>query len=161
MNRRTPIVSAIALLTAIGTANLGRASDPEFEQPDGRSQQAESGHPDERSQQAESTQPEGRDEWRERLLTANQEVASAQKRSAAALSAYRTMRHRRHPRGDARQAIMDEVEISREALATAQQDLESLERAARHAGAPPSWLKFDPAEIEAATQVPASQQPYR
>jgi hypothetical protein len=69
------------------------------------------------------------------------------------------MRHRRRPRGDAKQAIMDELELSREALTTAQQDLEKLEKAARRAGAPPSWLKFDPAEIEAATQAPASQQP--
>jgi hypothetical protein len=69
------------------------------------------------------------------------------------------MRHRRRPRGDAKQAIMDEIELSGEALATALQDLEKLEKAARRAGAPPSWLKFDPAEIEAATRVPASQQP--
>jgi hypothetical protein len=69
------------------------------------------------------------------------------------------MRHRRRPRGDAKQAIMDELELSREALTTAQQDLAKLEKAARRGGAPPSWLKFDPAEIEAATQAPASQQP--
>jgi len=54
---------------------------------------------------------------------------------------------------------MDELELSDEALTTALQDLENLEKAARRAGAPPSWLKFDPAEIEAATQIPASQQP--
>ena len=37
--------------------------------------------------------------------------------------------------------------------------LESLEKAARRAGAPSSWLKFDPTEIEAATSVPASSEP--
>ncbi len=54
---------------------------------------------------------------------------------------------------------MDELELSREGLTTAQQDLEKLEKTARRAGAPSSWMKFDPAEIQAATQVPASQQP--
>jgi len=147
MIRSALLVCAIALLTVISAPNLGSAREPKPERPS------------ERSQQEESEQPEGRLEWRERLLTANQEVAIAQKRSAAASKAYKTMRHRRRPRGDAKQAIMDEIELSGEALATALQDLEKLEKAARRAGAPPSWLKFNPAEIEAATQVPASLQP--
>ena len=46
-----------------------------------------------------------------------------------------------------------------EALIAARQNLEQLETAARRAGAPPSWLRFDPAEIEAATQLPASPEP--
>jgi hypothetical protein len=147
MIRSALLVCAIALLTVTSAPNLGSAREPKSEQPS------------ERSQQEESEQPEGRLEWRERLLTANQEVAIAKKRIAAASKAYKTMRHRRRPRGDAKQAIMDEIELSGEALATALQDLEKLEKAARRAGAPPSWLKFDPAEIEAATRVPASQQP--
>jgi hypothetical protein len=147
MIRSALLVCAIALLTVTSAPNLGSAREPESERPS------------ERSQQEESEQPEGRLEWRERLLTANQEIAIAQKRGAAASKAYKTMRHRRRPRGDAKQAIMDEIELSGEALATALQDLEKLEKAARRAGAPPSWLKFDPAEIEAATRVPASQQP--
>jgi hypothetical protein len=149
MIRSTLLVCAIALLAATSAPNLGSAREPESVQPAGR------------PQQEESEQPEGRPEWRERLLAANREVAIAQKRSAIASEAYKTMRHRRRPRGDAKQAIMDEIELSREALTKALQDLEKLEKAARRAGAPPSWLKFDPAEIEAATQVPASQQPYR
>jgi hypothetical protein len=139
-----PFVCSLALLTSIGIPNLGGAREPESEQPTGR------------SQADESEQPEGREQWRELLLAANQEVASAQKRNAAALKAYKTMRHRRRPRGDAKQAIMDEIELSREELARAQQDLEKLESAARRAGATPNWLKFDPAEINAAKQVPAS-----
>ena len=147
MIRSTLLVCTVALLATISAPSLGDAPEPEPEPSD------------ERSQQEESKPPEGRQEWRERLLIANQEVAIAQKRSETALSVYENMRHRRRPRGDARQAIMDELELSREALTTAQQDLEKLEKAARRAGAPPSWLKFDPAEIEAATQAPASQQP--
>jgi hypothetical protein len=145
MIRGALFVCSLALLTSIGVPNLGGAREPESEQPAGR------------SQSDESEQPEGREQWRELLFAANQEVASAQKRSAAALRAYKTMRHRRRPRGDAKQAIMDEIELSREELARAQQDLEKLESAARRAGAPPNWLKFDPAKIEAATPAPAAQ----
>jgi len=142
MIRSALLVCAIALLTVTSAPNLGSAREPKPERPS------------ERSQQEESEQPEGRLEWRERLLTANQEVAIAQKRSETALRVYEKMRHRRRPRGDAKQAIMDEIELSREALALAQQDLEKLESTARRAGAPPNWLKFDPAKIEAATQKP-------
>ncbi len=141
------VCSLALLLTSTGIPNLGGAREPESEQPTGR------------SQADESEQPEDREQWRERLLAANREVASAQKRGAAAQRAYKAMRHRRRPRGDAKQAIMEEIELSREELARAQKDLGRLERAARRAGAPPSWLKFDPAEINAATQVPASQGP--
>ncbi|MFV1978297.1 MAG: hypothetical protein ACC649_02995 [Myxococcota bacterium] len=147
MIRCTRLVCAFVLLAAASAPNPGSAREPDSEQPDGR------------LQQEESKPPEGRKEWRERLLTANQEVAIAQKRTVTAQKAYVTMRHRRRPRGDAKQAIMDEIELSREALTTSQQRLEKLEKAARRAGAPPSWLKFDPAEIEAATQLPASQRP--
>ena len=159
MIRGALLACTFALVTAISTPNLGSARESESERPDGRSEPTESEQPDERSKQGESERPEGREEWRERLLIANQEVAIALKRSVTALKAYQTMRHRRRPRGDGKQAIMDELELSREALTTAQQDLEKIEKAARHAGAPPSWLKFDPAEIKAATQVPASLQP--
>jgi hypothetical protein len=145
--RSALLVCAIALLTIAGAPNLGSAQEPASEQPS------------EGSQQEKSERPEGRSEWRERLLAANAEVAIAEKRSADAKAAYKTMRHRRRPRGDGKQAIMDELELSDEALRTALQDLEKLEKAARRAGAPPSWLKFDAEEIEAATRGPASQQP--
>jgi hypothetical protein len=141
------LACAIALLAVSSTPYFGSAREPE------------SNSPERNPQQAESDQPEGREEWRERLMIANQELAIALKRSAAALKAYQSMRHRRRPRGEGKQAIMDEIELSGEELARAQQDLQSLEKAARRAGAPPSWLKFDPAEINAATQVPASLEP--
>jgi hypothetical protein len=157
MIRGALLVCSLALLTSAGMPILGSAQEPESEQSDVRSQADESEQPDESEQRAESEQPEGREQWRERLFAANQRVANAEKRSAAAHSAYKTMRHRRRPRGDAKQAIMDEIALSREEIARAQQNLEKLERAARRAGAPPSWLRFDPAKIEAATQVPASQ----
>ena len=147
MIRGILLVCSLALLGTISTPNLGSARESEPEPSDGR------------SQQKESKPPEGRKEWRVRLLTANQEVAIALKRSVAALRAYEDMRHRRRPRGDAKQAIMDELELSHEGLTAAQQDLEKLEKAARRAGAPPSWLRFDPAEIEAATSIPASPEP--
>jgi hypothetical protein len=140
-------VCSLTLLTSIGIPNLGDAREPESEQPMAR------------ERQDESEQPEGREQWRELLLAANQQIASAQKRNAAALRAYKTMRHRRRPRGDAKQAIMDEIGLSHEDLLRAQKNLETLERAARRADAPSSWLKFDPAEIDAPTQVPASQEP--
>ena len=154
MIRNTLLVCTIALLITISAPNLGGARRSEPDPSDGG------------SRQEEPEQPEGREEWREQLLAANRDVAIALKRSVDALRAYQTMRHRRRPRGDAKQAIMDELDLSSKAITTAQQDLEKLEKAARRAGAPPSWLNFDPAEIEAATQeieaatqVPASQQP--
>jgi len=133
MIRAILLVCSLALLTSICLPDFGYAEE------------------------SKSTQPEGREEWRERLLAANQEVAIAQKRSDTALRTYQTMRHRRRPRGDGKQAIMDELHLANEQLANAQQQLEKLESAARRAGAPPSWLEFDPAEINAA--VPASPEP--
>jgi hypothetical protein len=143
--RSALLIFAIGLVAGIGTPDLGSAREPGSEHPVGD------------SQREDSEQPEGREEWRKELLAANQAVAIAHQRSAAALEAYRNMRQRRRPRGDAKQAIIDELELSSEAIATAERELEKLEKAARRAGAPPSWLKFDPAEIEAGLPVPASQ----
>jgi hypothetical protein len=143
--RRTLLICTIGLVASISTPDLGSAREPRVEHPDGG------------SQEGKSEQPEGREEWRDQLLAANQEVAIALKRSVDALKAYQNMRRRRRPRGDAKQAVMDELEFSREAIATTQQNLEQLEKEARRAGAPSSWLKFDPAEIKAGLPVPASQ----
>ncbi len=145
MIRSTLLICAMGLVAPISAPSLGSARESGIE------------HPNEGSQRGESEQPEGREEWREQLLAANQAVAIAHQRSANAQDAYKTMRHRRRPRGDAKQAIMDEIELSSEAIAAAEQNLEKLEKAARHAGAPSSWLKFDPAEIKAGLPVPASQ----
>jgi hypothetical protein len=134
MIRRTLLVCSIALLTSLSIPDPVGADELVAQ---------------------ESEQPESREQWRARLLVANQEVASAEKRTAAALRTYEIMRHRRRPRGEAKQAIMDELELSREELASAKQKLEQIEKAARHAGVPPSWMEFDPAELE----VPASPKP--
>ncbi len=147
MIRAVLLAGSLGLLAAISIPNLSSARDPEPEQLGAR------------AQRSESEPPESREEWREQLLVANQELLIAEKRIVAARRAYRDMRQRRRPRGDAKQAIMDEVELSRKELVRAQQALASLEKAARRAGAPPSWLKFDPAEIEAAASVPASSEP--
>ena len=108
MIRRTLLACSIALLTSVGAPNPVCADDMLAE---------------------ESEQSEGRDQWRARLLAANQEVASAKKRKADALRAYEIMRHRRRPRGEGKQAIMDELERSREDLAGAKQKLEQIGRA--------------------------------
>jgi hypothetical protein len=157
--RETLFFGSLTVIATVSTLSFGDAIEPDFEPSARRSQQMESAQPDQRAKLEQSERPEGRQEWRKVLLTANQEVAIALKRSVDALRAYQSMRHRRRPRGDAKQAIMDELDLSREGLTTAQQDLAKLEKTARRAGAPPSWMKFDPAEIQAGTQVPASQQP--
>jgi len=145
--RSALLVCSLALLAGVGIPSVGTADELESEPAS------------EDAQSREDEQTADREEWREQLLAANQEIAIAEKRSAAAHQAYKIMRHRRRPRGEGKQAIMDEIEHSREDLATAQQELEELERAARRAGAPRSWLKFDPAEINAATQAPAAPEP--
>jgi hypothetical protein len=157
--RETLFIGSLSVIATISTPIFGDELEPDFEPSARRSQQIEAAQPDQRAKPEQSEGPEGRQEWRKVLLTANQEVAIALKRSVDALRAYQSMRHRRRPRGDAKQAIMDELDLSREDLTTTQQNLAKLEKAARRAGAPPSWMKFDPAEIQAATQVPASQQP--
>ncbi len=143
--RGRAIACAVALLVACGSA-AGPAS----------AREPEPRRPGARDQANEPEQSEGREAWRARLLAAHLEVAAARERGHAAREAYRKMRHRRRPRGEAKQAILDEIELSREALEEARQALEDLEKAARRAGAPPSWLRFDPAEIEAAMPLPAS-----
>jgi hypothetical protein len=136
--RRTLLVCSIALLTSIGIPTPACADEVEPE---------------------ESAQPESRAQWRALLLVANREVASAQKRNTDALRTYEIMRHRRRPRGEGKQEIMDALERSREELATAQQKLEKIEKAARRAGVPPSWLRFDPAELDVPAAVPESPEP--
>ncbi|MBW2493396.1 MAG: hypothetical protein JRE43_01495 [Deltaproteobacteria bacterium] len=138
MIRRTLALCSIALLVSIGAPDPGCADEVAFEA-------------DER--------PEGRKEWRAQLLVANQGVAKAQKRNDAALRTYEIMRHRRHPRGEGKQEIMDELELARQELASAQLELERIEKAARRAGVPPSWLRFDPAELEVPAAAPESAEP--
>jgi len=103
-----------------------------------------------------TAQPESREQWRERLLVANQTVASARQRSDMALRAYKQMRHRGKPRGAAKQAILDELAEARAELAHASSELEQLEDAARRAGLTQTSLEFEPEELRAAAP-PASE----
>jgi hypothetical protein len=130
MIRRILLVCSIALLAQISIPNPACAGERVAEETE------------------EAEKPEGRAEWRAQLLAANQRVVRAEKRNAEALTAYEIMRHRRRPRGEGKQLIMDELALSREELASAQQNLEKTEKAARRAGAPLSWLSFEPAELE-------------
>ena len=138
MIRRILLVCSIALLTSIGIPPAACAAEAESE---------------------EAEQPESRAQWRALLLVANREVASARKRNEDAQRAYEIMRHRRRPRGEGKREIMDALELSREELATAQQKLEKMEKAARHAGVPPSWMEFDPAELDVPAAAPESPEP--
>lgn len=135
MIRRALLIGSIALFTLLGIPDIGFAEAPAADEPEGGAQ------------------------WRERLLVAHQEVASAKKRNSSALKAYEIMRHRRRPRGDAKQAIMDELELSREELAKAQHSLAKLEDAARRAGLTPKSMEFTRDQIKAAAAVPASPEP--
>jgi len=134
MVRIALIACAVALFSVGGASQLGAAEE------------------------SKPVQPESREEWREELLAANQRIAVAQKREQKAFKIYEKMRHRRRPRGDAKQAIMDELALAREELAQAELNLEKLEKAARRAGAQPSWFKFDPGEIETPESTPASSE---
>ncbi len=86
----------------------------------------------------------GPDYWREQALEARANVADARERYSAAQTAFRSMKQRRRPRGEARVAIEVEYEEARAELAKAEQELESLDEQARRAGAPPGWLRVDP-----------------
>jgi hypothetical protein len=83
-------------------------------------------------------------DWRERLAEARDEVESARKRAAAADEAVAHMRHRRRPRGEAREKLLDEREAARAALAEAERALEETLEAARRDGVPPGWLEAAP-----------------
>jgi chromosome segregation ATPase len=102
------------------------------------------------------TAPASREQWRGRLLAANQAVASARQRSDTALTAYKQMRHRGKPRGAAKQAILDELAEARAELERASSELEQLEDAARRAGLTQTSLEFEPDELRAAA-APASE----
>jgi hypothetical protein len=135
MIRGALLSGSLALFTLLGIPDIGFANESAVEE------------------------SEGRAHWRERLLVAHREVAVAKKRNSSALKAYEMMRHRRRPRGDAKQAIIDELELSREALAKAQHSLTQLEDAAQRAGLTPKSMEFTRDQINAAAAAPASSEP--
>jgi hypothetical protein len=82
-----------------------------------------------------------REAWQERIAEARGTVEQAQRRSEAADAAVQKMRHRRRPRGDAREALFAERDEARGAQARAERALSELLEEARRAGVPPGWLR--------------------
>jgi len=139
MIRRILLACAAALLISPGVPDAGRAQEPKAA--------------------AQPAKPETPEQWRERILSAKRVLASAQKRHETALRAYQIMRHRRRPRGEGKQAIMDELAQASDELAMAQANLEKVEAAAHHAGATPNWFEFKPEELNPPGDVPAAAKP--
>ena len=79
-------------------------------------------------------------EWEEKARKADGRVAAAQARLNDAQLAYTNMRMRSYPSGDARGAILKEIDDAKAELSEAQADRASLEDQAREAGVPPSWV---------------------
>jgi hypothetical protein len=79
--------------------------------------------------------------WTARLRAAVDAVARAEARHTKAIDAYSHMRARRRDRGSEKQAILDELAASDEALDRARVELRELRASARRAGVPPGWLR--------------------
>ena len=89
-------------------------------------------------------------EWQQRLGAARAELERARERSEAAAEAVQKMRHRRHPRGAAREALFAERDAADQELAEAKRALDDLLEQARRAGVPPGWLRAEGAQGAAA-----------
>ncbi|UCE85167.1 MAG: hypothetical protein JSU66_12550 [Deltaproteobacteria bacterium] len=85
----------------------------------------------------------GPDYWRERVLEVRARLTAARKRENAARTAYKNMRQRRHPRGEAAAEIEAEFEAATREREQAEAALEALDEEARQAGAPPGWLRVE------------------
>lgn len=96
-----------------------------------------------------------RERWQSRLRGLASELDAARARVEAAEVAYKKMRHRNRARGEAKVAILAEVEESKLALEEAKQALEQFHQAARKSGVPPGWLRLRDREEEA----PAAPEP--
>ena len=79
-------------------------------------------------------------EWEEKARKADERVAAAQARLDDAQLAYTNMRMRSYPSGDARAALLKDIDDAKAELSAAQADRASLEDKAREAGVPPSWI---------------------
>ena len=79
--------------------------------------------------------------WQERLAETRTMVEEARARAAAADLAVARMRHRRRPRGEARQSLFEEREAARAALTEAERALDETLESARRAGVPPGSLE--------------------
>ena len=81
--------------------------------------------------------------WQERVGEARQAVDRAERRSETAEAAVQKMRHRRRPRGDAREALFAERDAARAERAAAERALAELLEHARLAGVPPGLLRAE------------------
>jgi len=81
--------------------------------------------------------------WARRAAEARMRVEKARARVKAAEDAYQNMRQRNYPRGEAKDAIVAEVEASKKALAAAEARLQRLGESARDADVPPAWIEPD------------------
>ena len=93
-----------------------------------------------------------REMWQERVAERRADVERARERREAAETAVDRMRHRRRPRGDAREALFAEREAARAGVAEAELALEELLEEARRAGVPPGWLRAPAAQAPAAPE---------
>jgi hypothetical protein len=80
--------------------------------------------------------------WQEHLRKSLVEVEEARAREDLAVEHVAKLRHRRKPRGEARQALLTELDAARAARAVAEQELEDFYEVARRAGVPPGWLRL-------------------
>jgi chromosome segregation ATPase len=84
-------------------------------------------------------------EWEARLGAAQARIVAAREQVAAKESALTRARHRKHPRGDAFDALVEAADAARTELAEAEAELPELLEQARAAGVDPGVLRrFEP-----------------
>lgn len=85
--------------------------------------------------------PASQEDWTARLEAAQMRLDRARQRVGELEAAYSRARRNDHPRGAARQALLDELAGAREELADAEASLPKLVEQARRAGALPEVLR--------------------
>jgi hypothetical protein len=82
--------------------------------------------------------------WQKKAVDAYRGLAEARQRYDAAVARYSSLRSRNRDRGDVKVQAMKEKADAEEALAVAEERLESLSEDAHRAGIPPGWIRvFD------------------
>ena len=82
-----------------------------------------------------------RAQWEQRAQLAQARVSAAELRVERAEAAYTSMMTRNYPRGEAKEAILDERGKAQTELAAAQRELGELPNEARAADVPPAWVE--------------------
>jgi hypothetical protein len=93
--------------------------------------------------------------WQARFRQSRERVTAARSRHAAAVDAYKQMRHRRRDRGDEKAMILAELTASEVALMDAETSLKELFEEARRAGVPPGWMRMKRGQVPAAPEPSA------